>query len=214
MVADPEVMAALDEVERVLTSEGADVRDHSDAAAAGDGGGAAHHPARRKRGRSMPSGCASDPQDYTLPTRRKVMPGAFLYRGRLRAGAAMARRMIDAVDDAFRDVDVLLTASGMDAPFRIDDAARAGASTYPRQGRSPFNLTGHPAIAMMSGFETSGLPLSVQFVGRAHDEVTLLRVAAAYERATQWSRHRPPAEYKPPARATVATRRLEPRQTG
>jgi aspartyl-tRNA(Asn)/glutamyl-tRNA(Gln) amidotransferase subunit A len=31
----------------------------------------------------------------------------------------------------------------------------------------------------------------VQFVGRAFDEATLLRVAAAYERATQWSRQRP-----------------------
>jgi aspartyl-tRNA(Asn)/glutamyl-tRNA(Gln) amidotransferase subunit A len=65
--------------------------------------------------------------------------------------------------------------------------------TYPRQGRSPFNLTGHPAIAMQSGLSKRlGLPLSVQFVGRAYDEITLLRVAAAYERVTQWSRQRPP----------------------
>ena len=91
------------------------------------------------------------------------------------------------MDDALREVDVLLTASGMDPPFRIDDTKGLG-YTYPRQGRSPFNLTGHPAIAMMSGVSKRlGLPLSVQFVGRAHDEATLLRVAAGYERATQWS---------------------------
>jgi aspartyl-tRNA(Asn)/glutamyl-tRNA(Gln) amidotransferase subunit A len=103
-------------------------------------------------------------------------------------------RMIDAIDDAFRDVDVLLTASGMDPPFRIDDAAGL-ARTYPRQGRSPFNLTGHPALAMMSGLsKKTGLPLSVQFVGRANDEATLLRVASAYERVTQWSSHRPPMD--------------------
>ena len=104
--------------------------------------------------------------------------------------------MIDAVEDAFCDVDVLLTASGMDPPFRIDDGPGL-AKTYPRQGRSPFNLTGHPAIAMQSGLsKKSGLPLSVQFVGRMYDEVTLLRVAAAYERVTQWSHHRPPAMYQ------------------
>jgi aspartyl-tRNA(Asn)/glutamyl-tRNA(Gln) amidotransferase subunit A len=40
------------------------------------------------------------------------------------------------------------------------------------------------------------LPLSVQFVGRAYDEVTLLRVAAAYERVTQWRHRRPPAMYR------------------
>jgi aspartyl-tRNA(Asn)/glutamyl-tRNA(Gln) amidotransferase subunit A len=95
----------------------------------------------------------------------------------------------------------------MDPPFRIDD--RAGlARTYPRQGRSPFNLTGHPALAMMSGVsKVSRLPLSVQFVGRTFDEVTLLRVAAAYERAVHWRRERPvwdrSAAWAPAARSLV-----------
>ena len=66
------------------------------------------------------------------------------------------------------------------------------ALTYPRQARNPFNLTGHPALAMMAGLSRAGLPLPVQLVGRAHDEVTLLRTAAAYERVTNWSKRRPP----------------------
>ena len=97
------------------------------------------------------------PQDYSTPRRRKVMPGAFLSAGDYVQAQQWRGRMIDAVDDAFRDVDVLLTASGMDPPFRIDDGPGL-AKTYPRQGRSPFNLTGHPAIAMQSGVsKTSGL---------------------------------------------------------
>jgi len=44
----------------------------------------------------------------------------------------------------------------------------------------------------MCGLTKTGLPLSAQLVGRAHDEVTLLRAAAAYERASEWHRHRPP----------------------
>ena len=119
------------------------------------------------------------------------MPGAFLAAGDYVNAQQWRRRMIEAVDAAFGEVDVLLTASGMDPPMRIDDGAGL-AKTYPRQGRSPFNLTGHPAIAMQSGLsKKTGLPLSVQFVGRTYDETTLLRVAAAYERATQWCRHRP-----------------------
>jgi aspartyl-tRNA(Asn)/glutamyl-tRNA(Gln) amidotransferase subunit A len=47
---------------------------------------------------------------------------------------------------------------------------------------------------MMSGLSKSGLPLSVQFVGRAHDEVTLFRVGAAYEGATQWNTRRAPID--------------------
>jgi aspartyl-tRNA(Asn)/glutamyl-tRNA(Gln) amidotransferase subunit A len=190
-VADPEVMAALNEVDRVLRQEGAEVRTVAlpkvqEMAAVQRiillaETWAVHAEWLRER-----------PQDYSTPCRRKVMPGAFLSAGDYVNAQQWRRRMIEAVDDALGEVDVLLTASGMDPPFRIDDGPGL-LKTYPRQGRSPFNLTGHPAIAMQSGLSKRlGLPLSVQFVGRAYDEITLLRVAAAYERATQWSRHRPP----------------------
>ena len=88
---------------------------------------------------------------------------------------------------------MLLTANAMDPPCRIDDE-EALARTYPRQARGPFNLTGHPAIALMSGLSKSGLPLSIQLVSRYHDEVTLLRAAAGYERACEHARRRPPVE--------------------
>jgi aspartyl-tRNA(Asn)/glutamyl-tRNA(Gln) amidotransferase subunit A len=53
-------------------------------------------------------------------------------------------------------------------------------------------VTGHPALAMMSGLARSGLPVSVQFVGRYFEDATVLRVAAAYERATAWHKKKPP----------------------
>ena len=74
---------------------------------------------------------------------------------------------------------------------KIEDEAET-LRTYPRQARTPFNVTGHPALAMMSGLASTGLPVSVQFVGRYFDDATVLRVAAAYERATQWHKRRPP----------------------
>jgi Asp-tRNA(Asn)/Glu-tRNA(Gln) amidotransferase A subunit family amidase len=41
------------------------------------------------------------------------------------------------------------------------------------------------------GFSADGLPFGLQVVGRAWDEVTVLRVGAAYERATPWHARRP-----------------------
>ena len=38
----------------------------------------------------------------------------------------------------------------------------------------------------MSGLSKSGLPLSMQLVGRYFDERTVLRAGAAFERATNW----------------------------
>jgi aspartyl-tRNA(Asn)/glutamyl-tRNA(Gln) amidotransferase subunit A len=54
--------------------------------------------------------------------------------------------MIAAVEDVLRQVDVLLCASAMDPPSRIDEAKEVE-RTYPRQARTPFNVTGHPALA-------------------------------------------------------------------
>ncbi|MDP1962685.1 MAG: amidase [Reyranella sp.] len=57
----------------------------------------------------------------------------------------------------------------------------------------PFNLTGHPALALPSGFGADGLPTSVQIVGRWGAETDVLRLGALLEQARPWAQHRPPA---------------------
>jgi aspartyl-tRNA(Asn)/glutamyl-tRNA(Gln) amidotransferase subunit A len=131
------------------------------------------------------------PGDYAALSRRKLMGGAFLSAGDYVQAQQRRLQLTDAVNDAFRDVDILLCANSLDPACRIDDEEEV-ARTYPRQARAPFNLTGHPALAMMCGLSKAGLPIAVQMVGRMHDEVTLLRAAAAYERATEWHNRRPP----------------------
>jgi aspartyl-tRNA(Asn)/glutamyl-tRNA(Gln) amidotransferase subunit A len=90
-----------------------------------------------------------------------------------------------------REVDVLLCASSMDPACRIDDPAEVE-RTYPRQARTPFNTTGHPALAMMSGLSSGGMPMSVQFVGRYFDEATIFAVARTWERAAGTDKKHPP----------------------
>ena len=63
--------------------------------------------------------------------------------------------------------------------------------TYPRQARTPFNVTGHPALAMLAGLSVDGLPLSVQFVGRYFQESTLFQVARAWEHAAGTDKKHP-----------------------
>ena len=46
-------------------------------------------------------------------------------------------------------------------------------------------------MAQPCGFAANGLPLSAQFVGRAFDEATVLRVGHAYEQAAGWIAKRP-----------------------
>ena len=54
------------------------------------------------------------------------------------------------------------------------------------------NLTGHPAVAVKAGF-SEGLPVALMITGRLYDEARLLRLAALYERATEWNGMHPPA---------------------
>lgn len=55
----------------------------------------------------------------------------------------------------------------------------------------PFNLTGQPAATVPCGADGAGLPIGLQIVGRWHDDVSVLRAAAAYEQLAPWAQHRP-----------------------
>jgi aspartyl-tRNA(Asn)/glutamyl-tRNA(Gln) amidotransferase subunit A len=188
--ATPEMAAALDNVARALAADGAELRpvtlpSLNEFAAVNrvilnSEAWAIHAPWLRSR-----------PGDYGKLARRRLMPGAFPLAGDYVQAQRRRLEMIAAVEAALRDVDVLLCASSMDPASRIDDAA-VTARTYPRQARTPFNVTGHPALAMMAGLSAGGLPLSVQFAGRNFDEATLFRVARAWEQAGGTAGRHPP----------------------
>ena len=189
LVADPEVAAALEQVAHTLAAEGAIVSDVTLPPLASFGAvnriiltaeaWSVHAPWLRRR-----------PGDYGRLGRQRLLPGAFIQAGDLLAAQRRRSGLIAAVQTALREVDVLLCASSMEPPSRIDDAAET-ARTYPRQARTPFNVTGHPAVAMLAGLSRAGLPLSVQFAGRYFDEATVLRVARAWERAAGTERMHP-----------------------
>jgi len=188
-IAHPEVAAALDEAAKVLASLGAIVTDVQ-LPALNDflvaqkflmmaEGWAVHEKWLRER-----------PEDYSQTSRRKLLTGAFVTGGEYVQSMQRRGMLIDAVDRLFNDYDVLLVANSMDPACRIDDEAEV-VRTYTRQARMPFNLTGHPALALMTGQSSGGLPLSMQLVGKSFNEKMVLRVGAAYEQATQWHTKRP-----------------------
>lgn len=50
----------------------------------------------------------------------------------------------------------------------------------------PFNITGHPALSLCCGYDTEGLPIGLQIVGRFRDEASVLRAAALCEASETW----------------------------
>lgn len=90
-----------------------------------------------------------------------------------------ARTALDVTHDAAND-DVII--DGIKCGI-----TRQGWTSY----QYPFNLTGHPAMAVPSGFGADGLPTSVQIVGKWQAETDVLRLGALLERARPWAQHRP-----------------------
>jgi aspartyl-tRNA(Asn)/glutamyl-tRNA(Gln) amidotransferase subunit A len=99
------------------------------------------------------------------------------------------RRMLAEMDELYAKYDVLIAAGP--GPAATLDAWRTIAFWQKPNLTTAFNVTGGPALMQCIGFTPEGLPLSMQVVGRPFDEMTVLRVAHAYERATSWRDRRP-----------------------
>jgi aspartyl-tRNA(Asn)/glutamyl-tRNA(Gln) amidotransferase subunit A len=132
------------------------------------------------------------PGDFAEMSRRKLLCGAFLSAGDYVQAMQCREALMDSVDQVLQQVDVLVVANSMDPACVINDLPEV-VRTYTRQARVPFNLTGHPALAVPNGFSKAGLPLSMQIVGRYYDEASIFRVGAAYEQATAWHGMHPAA---------------------
>jgi aspartyl-tRNA(Asn)/glutamyl-tRNA(Gln) amidotransferase subunit A len=103
--------------------------------------------------------------------------------------------------ELFKKYSALVTPSWMGTAWEWDKP-ESGPTISPVRGNpadpdngpriSTFsNLVGIPAISVPCGFTESGLPLGLQFVGAAFDEVGILQLAQAYEQATEWHKRHP-----------------------
>ena len=143
--------------------------------------------------------------DFDYNTRVSSMVGAILPAGL--ASLAQRARVVVArqVTDVLARFDVLVGAGSaggsppiverhpiatkQEALERIYGVGKA-AGQYTRV----YSLAGVPAIAVPSGFDGDGMPLSLHIAGRLFDEVTVLRVARVFQRNTSWHGRVPPIE--------------------
>ncbi len=116
----------------------------------------------------------------------------------LQAGRLRARLTREFVAEVFAEVDVVL-APAIPEPAPALAAVTAGPADeiVRRMGRfsrltRPFNVLGLPVVSVPCGFVADGRPLGLQIAGRPFDEARILRLAHAYEQATDWHRRRPP----------------------
>lgn len=134
------------------------------------------------------------PDDYGVQTFSRFAGGLSTPATRYIQALNLRTEMLAEFNEmVFGKVDVLMTPMMiMDVPTIAETDVRDGENAAELLGKTghcsrPVNFLGLPGLAVPSGFTKSGLPSSVQFVGRPFDEATLYRVGRAYERETNWT---------------------------
>jgi aspartyl-tRNA(Asn)/glutamyl-tRNA(Gln) amidotransferase subunit A len=90
----------------------------------------------------------------------------------------------------FDSYDVLVTASQPVAATPLDLNLFTGLSFADPLG-GIGNLCGLPALSVPCGFTEKNLPVGIQFVGRAGDDVAVLQAGRTFQQATDWHRKHP-----------------------
>jgi len=108
-------------------------------------------------------------------------------------------RAIAHFERAFARCDAIITpAAGNTAP-RIHPSGGAvsdlGRTMETMRFAFASNLTGHPAISFPAGYDSAGLPVGMQAIGKAWSERLLLRLAALADTVVE--RRRPQRYYAP-----------------
>jgi aspartyl-tRNA(Asn)/glutamyl-tRNA(Gln) amidotransferase subunit A len=134
--------------------------------------------------------------DYGDDVRARLLVGLVLPSTLYVTGQRARRHAYEELRRTFERVDVLAAPTMPVLPPRI------GEETVELEGRevpyrlalipynSPWSLVGSPVASLPCGF-VDGLPVGLSLVGRRLGEETVLRVAHAFQEATDWHERRP-----------------------
>ncbi len=95
-------------------------------------------------------------------------------------------------DRAFEQLDVIVGPTAPSTAFKIGEKVDDPLQMYLSDIFTlSMNLAGICGLSLPCGFDHQGLPIGLQLMGPALGEVAVLRVARAYEQATEWHRRQP-----------------------
>jgi aspartyl-tRNA(Asn)/glutamyl-tRNA(Gln) amidotransferase subunit A len=128
---------------------------------------------------------------------RRILMGTYVlsagYYDAYYIKAQKVRRCIrNDFNEAFKTCDVILTPAAPSTAFAIGEKQDDPIQMYLEDIFTvSLNLAGLPGISVPVGLAQNGLPLGLQLIGRAFDEMTLFKAASALEKAAGFT-HKPP----------------------
>ncbi|HEY4885204.1 MAG TPA: Asp-tRNA(Asn)/Glu-tRNA(Gln) amidotransferase subunit GatA [Myxococcales bacterium] len=126
-------------------------------------------------------------EGFGAEVKRRIMLGTYVlsagyydaYYLRAQKVRALIRRDFD---QAFASVDAIVSPTSPTTAFKLGEKMDDPLAMYLSDVYTvPANLAGLPGISVPCGFDSKGLPVGLQLIGKPFDEETLLRIAHAAE---------------------------------
>src|SRR2546426_993549 len=136
-------------------------------------------------------------QGFGAEVKRRIMLGTYaLSAGYYDAYYLKAQKVRSLIkrdfEEAFKKCDAILAPTAPTTAFRIGEKTQDPLQMYLSDIFTiSVNLAGLPALSLPCGFDSDGLPIGLQMIGKHFDETTILRIAFAYEQSTDWHKKRP-----------------------
>lgn len=153
---------------------------------------------RRSAGSMWATYKATRGQGFGAEVKRRIMLGTYaLSAGYYDAYYLKAQKVRTLIrqdfDQAFAHVNVIVAPTAPTTAFRIGEKADDPLEMYLSDIFTlSASLAGIVGAVVPCGFDRDRLPIGLQIIGPAFDEPTVLRVADAYQRTTDWHTHQPP----------------------
>ncbi len=136
-------------------------------------------------------------EGFGAEVKRRIILGTYVlsagyYDAYYRKASQVRTLMKMDFDEAFQNVDAILTPTAPTPAFRIGEKVEDPLQMYLSDVFTiPVNLAGIPAITIPCGFSHEGLPIGLQIMGKHFDEGKLLRIAYTFEQNTDFHLREP-----------------------
>ncbi|MGE5240342.1 MAG: Asp-tRNA(Asn)/Glu-tRNA(Gln) amidotransferase subunit GatA [Bacteroidota bacterium] len=136
--------------------------------------------------------CKTRAEGFGAEVKRRIMIGTYAlsagYYDAYYLKAQKLRRLIaEDFRKAFESCDVIMGPTSPTTAFRIGEKSDDPVAMYLSDIYTiSVNLAGLPGMSIPAGFDSKGLPVGLQLIGKYFDEARLLNVAHRYQQATDW----------------------------
>ena len=139
---------------------------------------------------------SKSPELYQAQTLKRIRAGADVTTSAYIQSRRKLEQVRRSVARAFETVDLLITPTACVPSFAIADLLADPNTLREKElltlrNTRPFNMLGLPTVSVPCGFTRADLPIGMQITGPPGGEATVLRLAYAYEQASEWRKRKP-----------------------